>query len=122
MRVVDTKAAQEGHPVDLAALITAPLTRIRCLSPSFPPQPPVSHQKMAMRGSDGRRYRAGDDPQDRRWLLPLVFLFYLLSLIDRVNLGFAALTMGEDHLGLIPYTHNRRQSVAWLRMPRPAFA
>jgi hypothetical protein len=29
-------------------------------------------------------------------LLPLVFLLYLLSLIDRVNLGFAALTMNKD--------------------------
>jgi ACS family tartrate transporter-like MFS transporter len=37
-------------------------------------------------------------------LLPLVFLLYLLSLIDRVNLGFAALTMNKD-LGLTPYTY-----------------
>ena len=34
-----------------------------------------------------------------RRLLPLVFLLYLLSLIDRVNLGFAALTMNKE-LGL----------------------
>jgi MFS transporter, ACS family, tartrate transporter len=38
-------------------------------------------------------------------LLPLVFLLYLLSLIDRVNLGFAALTMNND-LGLTPYTYS----------------
>jgi MFS transporter, ACS family, tartrate transporter len=38
-------------------------------------------------------------------LLPLVFLLYLLSLIDRVNLGFAALTMNQD-LGLSPYTYS----------------
>lgn len=38
-------------------------------------------------------------------LLPLVFLLYLLSLIDRVNLGFAALTMNKD-LGLTPYTYS----------------
>lgn len=40
-----------------------------------------------------------------RRLLPLVFLLYLLSLIDRVNLGFAALTMNKD-LGLTPYTYS----------------
>src|SRR3974390_1172642 len=38
-------------------------------------------------------------------LLPLVFLLYLLSLIDRVNIGFAALTMNKD-LGLTPYTYS----------------
>jgi ACS family tartrate transporter-like MFS transporter len=38
-------------------------------------------------------------------LLPLVFLLYLFSLIDRVNLGFAALTMNKD-LGLTPYTYS----------------
>jgi ACS family tartrate transporter-like MFS transporter len=38
-------------------------------------------------------------------LLPLVFLLYLLSLVDRVNLGFAALTMNKD-LGLTPYTYS----------------
>ena len=38
-------------------------------------------------------------------LLPLVFLLYLLSLIDRVNLGFAALTMNKE-LGLTPYTYS----------------
>ena len=38
-------------------------------------------------------------------LLPLVFLLYLLSLIDRVNVGFAALTMNKD-LGLSPYTYS----------------
>jgi MFS transporter, ACS family, tartrate transporter len=40
-----------------------------------------------------------------RRLLPLVFLLYLLSLIDRVNLGFAALTMNKE-LGLTPYTYS----------------
>ena len=38
-------------------------------------------------------------------LLPLVFLLYLLSLIDRVNLGFAALTMNKE-LGFTPYTYS----------------
>jgi ACS family tartrate transporter-like MFS transporter len=38
-------------------------------------------------------------------LLPLVFLLYLFSLIDRVNLGFAALTMNKE-LGLTPYTYS----------------
>jgi MFS transporter, ACS family, tartrate transporter len=38
-------------------------------------------------------------------LLPLVFLLYLFSLIDRVNLGFAALTMNKD-LGFTPYTYS----------------
>jgi ACS family tartrate transporter-like MFS transporter len=38
-------------------------------------------------------------------LLPLVFLLYLLSLVDRVNLGFAALTMNKE-LGLTPYTYS----------------
>ena len=38
-------------------------------------------------------------------LLPLVFLLYLLSLVDRVNLGFAALTMNRE-LGLTPYTYS----------------
>lgn len=38
-------------------------------------------------------------------LLPLVFLLYLVSLIDRVNLGFAALTMNKD-LALTPLTYS----------------
>ena len=38
-------------------------------------------------------------------LLPLVFLLYLLSLIDRVNLGFAALTINKD-LGLTAFTYS----------------
>ncbi|HEX3861938.1 MAG TPA: MFS transporter [Stellaceae bacterium] len=38
-------------------------------------------------------------------LLPLVFGLYLVSLIDRINLGFAALTMNKD-LGLTPYTYS----------------
>jgi len=38
-------------------------------------------------------------------LLPLVFLLYLLSLIDRVNIGFGALTMNKD-LGLSPFTYS----------------
>jgi hypothetical protein len=40
-----------------------------------------------------------------RRLLPLGFLLYLLSLIDRVNLGSAALTMNKE-LGLTPYTYS----------------
>jgi ACS family tartrate transporter-like MFS transporter len=38
-------------------------------------------------------------------LLPLVFLLYLFSLVDRVNLGFAALTMNRE-LGLTPFTYS----------------
>jgi MFS transporter, ACS family, tartrate transporter len=38
-------------------------------------------------------------------LLPLVFLLYLFSLIDRVNLGFAALIMNKE-LGFTPYTYS----------------
>ena len=38
-------------------------------------------------------------------LLPLVFLLYLLSLIDRANLGIAALTMNRD-LGLSTATYS----------------
>jgi ACS family tartrate transporter-like MFS transporter len=38
-------------------------------------------------------------------LLPLVFLLYLFSLVDRVNLGFAALTMNKQ-LGFTPYTYS----------------
>ena len=38
-------------------------------------------------------------------LLPLVFLLYMLSLVDRVNVGFAALTMNKE-LGLSPYTYS----------------
>jgi MFS transporter, ACS family, tartrate transporter len=38
-------------------------------------------------------------------LLPLVFFLYLFSLVDRVNLGFAALTMNKD-LGFTPYTYS----------------
>jgi ACS family tartrate transporter-like MFS transporter len=38
-------------------------------------------------------------------LLPLVFLLYMLSLVDRVNLGFAALTMNKE-LGLTPFTYS----------------
>lgn len=38
-------------------------------------------------------------------LLPLVFLLYLLSLIDRTNLGVGALAMNLD-LGLSPYVYS----------------
>ncbi len=38
-------------------------------------------------------------------LLPLVFLLYFLSLIDRANLGIGALTMNHD-LGLTPATYS----------------
>src|ERR1700759_175720 len=38
-------------------------------------------------------------------LVPLVVGLYLISLIDRVNLGFAALTMNKD-LGLTPYPYS----------------
>lgn len=39
-----------------------------------------------------------------RRLLPFAFLLYFLSLIDRVNLSFAALTMNKD-LGFTPYAY-----------------
>jgi MFS transporter, ACS family, tartrate transporter len=38
-------------------------------------------------------------------LLPLVFLLYFVSLIDRANLGIGALTMNQD-LGLTPVTYS----------------
>jgi MFS family permease len=38
-----------------------------------------------------------------KWLLmPLILLFYLIAFVDRVNIGFAALTMNKD-LGLTAY-------------------
>jgi ACS family tartrate transporter-like MFS transporter len=38
-----------------------------------------------------------------KWrLLPLILLFYFIAFVDRVNIGFAALTMNKD-LGLTPY-------------------
>lgn len=40
-----------------------------------------------------------------RRLLPLVFLLYFLSLIDRTNLGIGALTMNQD-LGLNTYAYS----------------
>jgi ACS family tartrate transporter-like MFS transporter len=55
--------------------------------------------------ANGRRARARDNPYRGLAAPPLVFLLYLLSLIDRVNLGFAALQMNKD-LGLTPYTYS----------------
>jgi sugar phosphate permease len=38
-----------------------------------------------------------------KWrLLPLILLFYFIAFVDRVDIGFAALTMNKD-LGLTPY-------------------
>jgi MFS transporter, ACS family, tartrate transporter len=34
--------------------------------------------------------------------MPLILLFYLIAFVDRVNIGFAALTMNKD-LGLTAY-------------------
>ena len=40
----------------------------------------------------------------KRRLMPLILLFYLIAFVDRVNVGFAALTMNKD-LGLTPYIY-----------------
>jgi ACS family tartrate transporter-like MFS transporter len=40
----------------------------------------------------------------KRRLMPLILLFYLIAFVDRVNVGFAALTMNKD-LGLTPFVY-----------------
>ena len=40
-----------------------------------------------------------------RRIIPFVFICYVISYIDRVNVGFAALTMNRD-LGLTPAQEN----------------
>jgi len=49
--------------------------------------------------------------QVSRRLLPLLFLLYFFCYLDRINVGFASLTMNED-LGLDP---------AWYGMAAGAF-
>ena len=46
-------------------------------------------------------------------LLPLIFLLYVVCLIDRVNLSFAALTMNRD-LGLNAYVYGLGASIFFL--------
>jgi MFS transporter, ACS family, tartrate transporter len=46
-------------------------------------------------------------------LLPFIFLLYIICLIDRVNLGFAALTMNHD-LGLTPYIYGLGASIFFI--------
>jgi ACS family tartrate transporter-like MFS transporter len=46
-------------------------------------------------------------------LLPLIFLLYIVCLIDRVNLSFAALTMNRD-LGLSPYVYGLGASIFFI--------
>jgi ACS family tartrate transporter-like MFS transporter len=46
-------------------------------------------------------------------LLPLIFLLYIICLIDRVNLSFAALTMNRD-LGLNAYVYGLGASVFFI--------
>lgn len=40
----------------------------------------------------------------KRRLMPLILLLYFIAFVDRVNVGFAALTMNKD-LGLTPYIY-----------------
>ena len=46
-------------------------------------------------------------------LLPFIFLLYVICLIDRVNLSFAALTMNKD-LGLSPYAYGLGASIFFI--------
>jgi MFS transporter, ACS family, tartrate transporter len=46
-------------------------------------------------------------------LLPFIFLLYVVCLIDRVNLSFAALTMNRD-LGLSPYVYGLGASIFFI--------
>ncbi|HVZ08247.1 MFS transporter [Rhodopila sp.] len=46
-------------------------------------------------------------------LLPFIFLLYVVCLIDRVNLSFAALTMNQD-LGLSPYAYGLGASIFFI--------
>lgn len=46
-------------------------------------------------------------------LLPLIFLLYIICLIDRVNLSFGALTMNRD-LGLSPYAYGLGASIFFI--------
>ncbi|HVY17792.1 MAG TPA: MFS transporter [Rhodopila sp.] len=46
-------------------------------------------------------------------LLPFIFMLYIVCLIDRVNLSFAALTMNRD-LGLNPYVYGLGASIFFI--------
>ena len=46
-------------------------------------------------------------------LLPLIFLLYVVCLIDRINLSFAALTMNRD-LGLNAYVYGLGASIFFI--------
>jgi len=46
-------------------------------------------------------------------LLPFIFMLYVICLIDRVNLSFAALTMNRD-LGLTPYIYGLGASIFFI--------
>jgi MFS transporter, ACS family, tartrate transporter len=46
-------------------------------------------------------------------LLPFIFLLYIVCLVDRTNLSFAALTMNSD-LGLSPYAYGLGASVFFI--------
>jgi MFS transporter, ACS family, tartrate transporter len=46
-------------------------------------------------------------------LLPFIFLLYVICLVDRVNLSFAALTMNRD-LGLTPYIYGLGASIFFI--------
>ena len=46
-------------------------------------------------------------------LLPFIFLLYVVCLIDRVNLSFAALTMNRD-LGLNAYVYGLGASIFFI--------
>ncbi len=46
-------------------------------------------------------------------LLPFIFMLYVICLIDRVNLSFAALTMNRD-LGLTPYIYGLGASILFI--------
>src|SRR5215217_8143344 len=46
-------------------------------------------------------------------LMPVLFISYILAYIDRINIGFAALTMNAD-LGLSPYIYGLGAGVFFL--------
>ena len=49
-------------------------------------------------------------------LLPFIFLLYIVCLIDRVNLSFAALTMNRD-VGLNAYVYGLGASIFFTSTP-----
>lgn len=65
----------------------------------------IAHERVVIRLADQRAY---DDElartvpaKIRRHLIPFMFLLYVVSYLDRINVGFAALQMNAD-LGLTP--------------------